>query len=368
MRMHAHMRRQFYTQRSSLRVLSLIVDSPLCLPCHAMFRLCPMCASAGDAAQQGHRSGPQVGYGREEEPACAQDHLPREGPFGRGCRCEMRGWLCCVLTMPTWVVRRLAHYTGSVHGAVVRCEARGERTHFCCHACAGESCAEDEDALAEVKVLLDSMVDYVCDEHARWLAACDEAFKFLSYAAEDYNRIAVKVRELDPGMQGLALSGAYSSWRARVKDLVALSPYHPLLFEGKQSKRGMCQLWSAEQCRCAGICEDCGKPRHGSFPFSVLYALGYSEMCDCYPVLGVSECGMFQHLRRGLRGWRPASALPLARRLELSKRDLEARALFEDIGDAVSALVRSNGKTRVVPAPAMSRHVRRLHAAAAEKN
>ena len=90
-------------------------------------------------------------------------------------------------------------------------------------------------------------------------------------------------------------------------------------------------------------------------------------MCECVPILGVSEGGMFQP-NRGLRGWRPASALPLARRLELRKRDLEARALFEDIGDAVSALVRSNGKTRVVPAAAMSRRVRRLHAAAAEKN
>lgn len=61
----------------------------------------------------------------------------------------------------------------------------------------------------------------------------------------------------------------------------------------------------------------------------------------------MSEGGIFQP-NPGLRGWRPA--LPLVRSLELRKRDLEARALFEDIGDAVSALVRSNGKTRVGPA------------------
>ena len=89
--------------------------------------------------------------------------------------------------------------------------------------------------MEELKDIVDDMMEYVCDEHARWTAACEEAYTYLCYAAEDHNKIAFYVRQLRPSMQGLTLTGAWSTWRNRVMDLVAISPYHPLLFEGKQS-------------------------------------------------------------------------------------------------------------------------------------
>ena len=148
-----------------------------------------------------------------------------------------------------------------------------------------------------------------------------EAYKYLSYASEDHNKIAFSVQHLRPSMQGLAvaLSGAWSTWRDRVKDLVAIRPYHPFLFEGKQSRQGMCQLWNAE-CRCDRICQDCGKPRHGSFPFCMLWD---ADMCDCYPIMGVSSDMRGSWMDRGVRGWRPAQSL--ARRLVLRQQDDEAR-------------------------------------------
>ena len=161
--------------------------------------------------------------------------------------------------------------------------------------CAGMCRTQQEvPILEELKDIVDDMMEYVCDEHARWTAACEEAYTYLCYAAEDHNKIAFSVRQLRPSIQGLALQGPWSQWRERVKDLVAIQPYHPLLVAGKQSGEGLCQLWNPDPCRCGGICQDCNKPRHGIPPFCFLWD---DEMCDCFPIM--VEC----HQICGVRGW-----------------------------------------------------------------
>ena len=176
--------------------------------------------------------------------------------------------------------------------------------------------------MEELKLILNDMIEYVCNEHSRWKAACEEAYGKLWHAAEDHNKVAYTVRLLRPSIQGLALQGAWSQWRDRVKDLVAIEPYHPLLLEGKQSGKGMCQLWNSDPCRCGGICQDCGKPRHVIGPFCMLWD---DEMCDCH-IMGVSSNRYRSWWETGVRGWRPAPSL--TRLLQLTRLDDKARRLF----------------------------------------
>ena len=190
--------------------------------------------------------------------------------------------------------------------------------------CAGICHTQPEETLLEeLKDIVDTMIEYVCDEHSRWVAACEEAYGNLMYAAENHNKIAYTVRLLRPSIQGLALQGAWSLWRDRVKDLVAIEPYHPLLFEGKQSGQGMCQLWEPNDCRCNGVCDDCGKPNQGAHPFCMMWD---DEMCECYGIAGLQSTCRGSWMDTGVRGRRPEP--PLARRLELSEKDREARRRF----------------------------------------
>ena len=100
--------------------------------------------------------------------------------------------------------------------------------------------------------VLDYLITQVCKEHARWRNECDEVYTMFCYAAVDHNKIAWAVRSLAPSVQWLARQGAWDNWRGRVKDLVSVSPYHPLLFEGKRSGEGMCQLWHPI-CKCGSL-------------------------------------------------------------------------------------------------------------------